>query len=441
MMGDPGCVGEAMDVEKRQAFGDEGHGAGPSSVPCSICLELVAADPRERSVAKLQCGHEFHLDCIGSAFNAKGMMQCPNCRKVEKGRWLYANGCRSFSEFNVDDFGNEDLYDFNYSEMPFGLHWCPFRGFTQLASLFEEGEIQAGAYHDLSRSASLGDSGASGSSTHVCPYLALHGFHHAVHMHPAPSNPADTLADTGLFHRHVTGITGRSSVDMMNPQNFTAEPQHHNWQQPPSATFPVLGASDQSASHNMASRFPRDSSGQQRSIMRNGSNAVTSLGSPLVGDSRVGHNRAHGGHMFQQSASSSSIRSGAFLPVRRTRPRRVALISSIATTSSAEIGGFYGFSLSGSASGRHQDAESSGRHFDRVYGWGREGFVPLPWVPVEGDPQWWSPFHPSYQNPQPGSGDSAGRRYPQRGDTEGMVQGLPESGYQQIPFLRMPPFM
>lgn len=29
--------------------------------------------------------------CIGSAFNVKGSMQCPNCGTVEKDRWLYAN--------------------------------------------------------------------------------------------------------------------------------------------------------------------------------------------------------------------------------------------------------------------------------------------------------------------------------------------------------------
>lgn len=31
-------------------------------------------------------------DCIGSAFNAKGLMQCPYCRKVEQGQWLHATG-------------------------------------------------------------------------------------------------------------------------------------------------------------------------------------------------------------------------------------------------------------------------------------------------------------------------------------------------------------
>lgn len=58
-------------------------------------------------------------DCIGSAFNIKGAMQCPNCRKIEKGQWLYAkNGRRPLSEFSMDDWANEeDLYDLSYYEM------------------------------------------------------------------------------------------------------------------------------------------------------------------------------------------------------------------------------------------------------------------------------------------------------------------------------------
>lgn len=45
-------------------------------------------------------------------------MQCPNCRKVEKGQWLYANGCRSYPEFSMDEWTHdEDLYDVSYSEM------------------------------------------------------------------------------------------------------------------------------------------------------------------------------------------------------------------------------------------------------------------------------------------------------------------------------------
>lgn len=49
-------------------------------------------------------------------------MQCPNCRKIEKGQWLYANGCRSLPEFTMDDWAHdEDLYDLSYSEMVNGF--------------------------------------------------------------------------------------------------------------------------------------------------------------------------------------------------------------------------------------------------------------------------------------------------------------------------------
>ncbi|CAI8615423.1 unnamed protein product [Vicia faba] len=118
------------------------------SVSCSICLEIVS-DRCGRSFAKLQCGHQFHLDCIGSAFNAKGAMQCPNCRKIEIGQWRYGNGSRSYPEFNMDDWTREeDAYDLSYSELSMGVHWCPFGNFTQLPSSYEEREFASAAYHD-----------------------------------------------------------------------------------------------------------------------------------------------------------------------------------------------------------------------------------------------------------------------------------------------------
>jgi hypothetical protein len=34
-------------------------------VPCSICLDAVITGGEERSTARLQCGHEFHLgECL-----------------------------------------------------------------------------------------------------------------------------------------------------------------------------------------------------------------------------------------------------------------------------------------------------------------------------------------------------------------------------------------
>ncbi|KAL0357297.1 UNVERIFIED_CONTAM: E3 ubiquitin-protein ligase RFI2 [Sesamum calycinum] len=97
--------------------GGKASAAAAAAVSCSICLDVVM-DSGDRSWAKLQCGHQFHLDCIGSAFNIKGAMQCPNCRKIEKGQWLYANGSRPLPEFSMDDWAHdEDLYDLSYSEM------------------------------------------------------------------------------------------------------------------------------------------------------------------------------------------------------------------------------------------------------------------------------------------------------------------------------------
>lgn len=59
----------------------------------------------------------LYTDCIGSAFNVKGAMQCPNCRKVERGQWLFASGpTSSFPEFVIDDWTPDD-YVFNYSEV------------------------------------------------------------------------------------------------------------------------------------------------------------------------------------------------------------------------------------------------------------------------------------------------------------------------------------
>ncbi|VVB08655.1 unnamed protein product [Arabis nemorensis] len=54
---------------------------------CSICLEPLVDKDENRTPVTLRCCHQFHLDCIGSAFNAKSTMQCPNCRTIEPGQW------------------------------------------------------------------------------------------------------------------------------------------------------------------------------------------------------------------------------------------------------------------------------------------------------------------------------------------------------------------
>jgi len=34
----------------------------------------------------------LYTDCIGSAYNAKGFMECPNCRNIEPGHWQFSDG-------------------------------------------------------------------------------------------------------------------------------------------------------------------------------------------------------------------------------------------------------------------------------------------------------------------------------------------------------------
>ncbi|WOK95575.1 hypothetical protein Cni_G04282 [Canna indica] len=428
---------KAMDLEKTD-FSSEGKGAA-AAAPCSICLELVL-DQGRRSTAKLHCGHEFHLDCIGSAFNAKGAMQCPNCRKVEKGRWLYANGNRSSADFDIDGWVTDDIYDLGYSELPFGIQWLPLRGFTQLASLFEEAESMPSSYPEFMNNSMFRDHSNSSSSSHICPYLALHSFPNA--MRAAPLSSVDSLPDNGLFHQHSLG--GQTSSDMMNTHSFPAtEPQNHNWQQQHSHSFPLSGNADQSASQYGVRMSRNDTSSQHRlgafvhphplmhgSVARSGSNFVGSLGPPVAGEVR-GHNSGLGSHIYQPSVYSSSIRSSPFTPIRRMRPRGLALVSSVAAPSSAELGGFYGL-VSGSVNRNQQEGDSLGRHVDRYYGWGREGIGPLPWIPIEGESHWWSPFNPN-QNPQPGS-------FAQRPTAERAAQNCPENGYHMQP-PRLPPFM
>ncbi|CAL9083661.1 unnamed protein product [Musa acuminata subsp. burmannicoides] len=433
---------KAMDLEKTD-FSSVGKGTAAAPA-CSICLELVL-DKGRRSTAKLQCGHEFHLDCIGSAFNAKGAMQCPNCRKVEKGRWLYANGNHSSADFDIDGWVTEDIYDLGYSELPFGFQWLPFRGFTQLASLFEEAESVPSFYHEFMGNSMFQDPTNSSTSSHICPYLALHGFPNA--MRAAPLSSADSVPDSGLFHQHPVSLGGQSSSDMMNSHSFpaTEPPQTHSWQQQHPLSFPFSGNADQSASQYGVRMSRNDTGNQHRlgsfvhphplmhgSVARSGSNLVGSVGPPMTGEVR-GHNSGLGSHMYQPSLFSSSLLSSPFTPIRRMRPRGVTLVSSVGAPSSAEVGGFYGFSVSGSVNRNHQEGDNLGRHVDRFYGWGRDGISPLPWIPVEGESHWWGPFNPS-ESPVPGG-------FTQRATPERATHNCPENGYQQMPPPGLPPYM
>ncbi|KAJ0249699.1 hypothetical protein HA466_0151530 [Hirschfeldia incana] len=247
--------------------GEEGDGFG--SVACSICLDTVVKDG-DRAWANLQCGHQFHLDCIGSAFNAKGVMQCPNCRKVEKGQWLYANGCRSHPEFNVEDWVHEEeIYDIgSYSEMAFGVHWCPFGSSARLP--FEDGDFSPSSFHDLlNQQGGYFTEPAAPTAGHPCPYVTYIG---PVHSSSSSSAGAAGVSDSPSFTTHWN--TGSSvSSEVPAPYGFPVDPHYHGWEYhspppPPPQHFSASGPHVGSPTH------PTPSPAAVRTSRANGSDVI-----------------------------------------------------------------------------------------------------------------------------------------------------------------------
>lgn len=288
---------------------DDGDAAGGGkaclSVSCSICLEVVT-DNGDRAWAKLQCGHQFHLDCIGSAFNVKGVMQCPNCRKIEKGQWLYANGCRPYPEFSMDDWTHdEDLYDLSYSESSM---WCPFGGFTRLAASFDEGEFPTTAYHDLLGQHAIftEHAAAVSSATHLCPYIA---YVQPVHPSSSSSTSSASVGDGGggAYNNSQWNSQSASSHEMPNSYALpTMDVRYHT-------LFPT------SSSRGVADQPPAMSSVMPRRPVRSNADMARSAGSYvhpfLLGQSSGGRAPSAVGssmiHPYPGSAARARERSQA----------------------------------------------------------------------------------------------------------------------------------
>ncbi|AQK57762.1 RING/U-box superfamily protein [Zea mays] len=291
-----------------------------------------------------------------------------------------------------------------------------------------------------------GDRSSAASSSLVCPYLALRGFLHPVHV-PSTSNPG---AESTSFRRHATGLEGHATLDLNNAQLFHAiESINHDSEHRHLSNLPVSGIPEYSMTP-FGIGLPRYDSGSQqrfrsyahhhplihRPAPRSGSNLVAPpLGSvPAV---VAAAETARGSHMYQRS----SVHGSPFPPTttRRVRPRALTITSFIAATSSGEIGGPHGFSAPGAAMNRSvSDAEGISRPIDRPYNaWGREGFAPFPWIPAEGESHWWGTFNPVQNHAHGGfSRRPAGERMPPQS------QSHPENSYQAVPpSQRMPPFL
>ncbi|PIN15637.1 hypothetical protein CDL12_11715 [Handroanthus impetiginosus] len=377
---------------------DDGDGGGckAAAVSCSICLEVVT-DNGERSWAKLQCGHQFHLDCIGSAFNIKGAMQCPNCRNTEKGQWLYASGSRSLPEYSMDDWAHdEDLYDLSYSEMSFGVHWCPFSGLSRLPSSFDEGEFSTSAYHELlGHHAVFAEHTPVSSTTHGCPYIAYIG-----PIHPSSAS-SGSASDGSSFNSHWSGPSVPSEVP--NSYAFPSMDVHYpGWDHSsPFATGNRIGGADQPSVPSVTQRMGRNSSDMPRTAMhpfvlghgsasRPPSSVTSSVLPPYPGAVARPRDRPSLQAYFQQSTTNPSVRTPVVPTGRRSSSHRgLAQVAPI-TSSSDQSSGFYFFS-SGLSARTFQEPEIP--HRDRFYSWEREHLSSYPSSQVDRD-SIWGPFHP-----------------------------------------------
>ncbi|KAK3160816.1 hypothetical protein QOZ80_1BG0065150 [Eleusine coracana subsp. coracana] len=370
---------------------------------CSICLDTVVVGGGDRSIARLQCGHEFHLDCIGSAFNSRGIMQCPNCQQIEKGHWLYARGPASSQHINNDDWVfDEDLYDFAHPDVlgPLHFRWCPIGRLSELPSLFNEIEAsQTAPFHDVmgqnfnAEPMALPEPGTSHPGAYVAYLPPL-----SPPVSSSSTHNAERTVDGFAYHDHWNPLAGPSyghqSLHRGHPTDF----HHHLWAPMPHSYSPPNnnnGVAGQPGISVGATRIEGvDSGTQQRgslpSFYRNRSEWPRIPNVPPMAPQLV---RAPGNmnEQFQHGSSSlfaGSQRSGGMRPLGAGGP---AMLLPDRT--------FYQFPPASSGSNSMETTEDvGGNHF---YSWERGHFGPHSPVNNEGPWPSSSQQQPPYAAPEP----------------------------------------
>uniref|UniRef100_A0A0D9XFJ2 RING-type domain-containing protein n=1 Tax=Leersia perrieri TaxID=77586 RepID=A0A0D9XFJ2_9ORYZ len=361
-------------------------GFAAAAAVCSICLDAVACGEgaTTRSTAKLQCGHEFHLDCIGSAFNAKGVMQCPNCRNIEKGHWLYGNEHQPCSHSDTSGLLNDEIFD--YPSFAFDFGWCPFDSLTPLTSVFGESESEPTSFVDYLRT--------------------LHGFHHPMYVPSSSTANAESIP----LHQRPSGLEGHANTDLRNIQAFhETEPRSREREQQYLGNVQMPGPLNHSTAP-FGTGMPRyDGGNQQRSWPHMHANSlfhrptarrVNSPAPHLRSTAAVSETRGHGhgmtSHVVQQTIPSSRASNAHPPATRRVRPRALSITSFIAASSSATRGP-RDFSLTETASttnGNARNGVGASRNANQSYSWSSGTF----WQ-QNGEPHWWSAMAPVHNRP------------------------------------------
>lgn len=389
-----------MGFDEADAIEDVGGGGtslSTSDVSCSICLEPVT-DNGDRSWAKLQCGHEFHLDCIGSAFNTKGAMQCPNCRKIEKGQWLFATSSHSVTEISFDDWPHdEDLYDLGYPEMSLGVQWCPITAFPQLPSSFEDGEFPSTAYHDpLGQHTIFAEHTAVPSSTHPCPYVSYYG-----PIHSSSSSSVGSMAGGSNFSGLWGGPSGSSEMPAFLVTAM--DPHYHNWEHH-SLSFLAsgtrLGGPDQPAAAPVTQRSSRANSDSPRSGSFIHPSILSHSSAPYPDSVARARDRAQALQAyFQPSSASPPMHAPVLTSTRRSNGHQGLPQVGPLLTSSDETASFCVFPT---ATSSRNYPEIENPMTSQLQTWERDRPTNFLLNPHERDSSWgpWGGFHP----PAGGSG-------------------------------------
>ncbi|KAM1321548.1 hypothetical protein ACFX13_014803 [Malus domestica] len=96
-------------------------------------------DGKEMSVMAMELKEEVDVctrkDCIGSAFNVKGIMECPNCREIENGKWRYYVSCSPDHELDL----SEDEMDYEDSPIEF-LDMVKVQSLSRMIIMDENGK-------------------------------------------------------------------------------------------------------------------------------------------------------------------------------------------------------------------------------------------------------------------------------------------------------------
>uniref|UniRef100_J3KZP8 Uncharacterized protein n=2 Tax=Oryza brachyantha TaxID=4533 RepID=J3KZP8_ORYBR len=317
-------------------------------------------------------------------------MQCPNCRQIERGNWLYANGSRPSQDASNDDWGHdEDFYDASQPEtsrsvfLPFRFQWCPIGRLAQLPSVFDEGESAPPVtFHDFmgqnfsSEHLPVSAPGATPPGPYIAYFQPLQSS-----ASSSSSHVTDRSMDGTTYHDHWNPLAGPSDgrpLATVHPIDF----HHNHWTHlPNSYSQPNSnnGVAEQMAIPVVPMRVGGlDGDSQQRgsipSVYGNGSGSRSRI--PSVPPMAPQFMRPHGSINEQYQQSPSSLYAA---------PQRPA---GARTTAVQTLQDSMNFTLFPPAPSPNlmETEEGGGNQF---YAWERDRFAPYPLMPVDSEANWW----------------------------------------------------